>query len=159
MNHNLKSLYELCIRNGYIKKTIDYKTFSTVAREFHKEISEKVLRGYEFRPAENLGVFHIIKDIRRGKTINWGESNKRKAEIIASGRIPYDKEKAPDGIYYLIYFEDNEYFKWKWFKEKPTQFIRNVKFYLFKPCTYNRRTISKVIKADNLIKENYGVYR
>jgi len=159
MNHNLKTLYKVCIDNGYIAPDIDYKTFSILIREFHKEISQRVLRGYKFRPGENLGQFHLVKDIRRGKTIDWGNSNKLKQSIIERGGVPYDKVNAPDGEEWLLYYQDNDYYKWKWFKETSTTFIKNVKYYIFKPCTTNRRSIAKVIKEDDLITESYGTYK
>jgi hypothetical protein len=159
MSHNLKSIYNVCLENEYIPKGITYKEFFTTLNSFHKEISPKIMFGYKFRPNGRLGVFNVVKDIRRGKTINWGDSNKLKAAIIAQGGIPYDKKTAPDGEKWHVYYMDNEYFKWKWFKEGATEFIKNSKYYIFKACTKNRRTVGKVVNENKLVTVNYAVYK
>jgi hypothetical protein len=157
MNHNLKSIYNICIEQGFIKD-IEYKTFANIVKQFHKDISLEVQLGYRFQPNGELGTFNIIRDIRRGRTIDWGASNKFKQKILDNGGIPFNKETAPNGEEWFIYFEDNNYYKWKWFKRKPT-FIKNLIYYMFKPSSKNRRTISQVIKDNPLAAERYGVYK
>lgn len=160
MSHNLKSIYKICLENKFIPEDTTYKQFFETLDEFHKDISYKVNRGYKYRPNERLGVFNIIKDIRKGKTIDWGKSNKVKQSIIDAGGIPYNKETAPEGEMWHIYYEDNSYFKWVWFKEgKAINFIKNIKYYFFRPCTKNRRSIAQAIKEDELVTEIYGVYK
>jgi hypothetical protein len=163
MTHNLKTIYKICIDNNFISKDVTYKQFAEVIRECHIELSYNILRGYRFRPTGQLGDFYLVKDIRRGKTINWGASNKRKQEIIDAGETPLvgkaGTEESNNGKEWLMYFEDNDYFKWLWFKDTATKYLKNVKYYVFKPCTRNRRTIAKVIKEDSFITESYGTYK
>ena len=76
IQYNLKDLYLVCLREGFIKEEIEYKIFSTIIREFNITISKEIINGYAFHPGNRMGVFNLIKDKRRGKTINWGEFNK-----------------------------------------------------------------------------------
>lgn len=157
--YNLKDLYEICITKEFIESKIDYKTFSTIIREFNIQISNEILKGYKFKPGNNLGTFNIIKDIRREKSINWKESNKYKAWLIERNRVPYDKELAQEGEPWLIYYTDNTYYKWKWFKDVSTKYVKNINNFIFKAVTANRRNISKIVKEDNFIPENYVTYK
>lgn len=157
MSHNLKTIYKICISKNIISKDITYKEFFSIINSFHKDISNEIQLGYKFKPNDRLGTFNVVKDIRRGKTINWGASNKLKDAIIQSGGIPYNKENAPSGEKWHIYYSDKDYFKWKWFKEKATEFIKNSKYYMFRACTKNRRTVGKVVKQNELISDNYAI--
>ena len=159
IQYNLKDLYEVAIKEKFIKPEVDYKTFSTIIREFNIDISAEILKGYKFSPGSRLGVFNLIKDVRRGKTINWGESNKYKAYLISQGRIPFDKELSPQGEEWLIYYTDNTYYKWKWFKSGASKYIKHIGNFIFKPVTANRRNIAKVVKEDNFIPEGYVTYK
>lgn len=158
MSHNLKSIYNICVKNELIPKDTTYKEFFTTLNTYHREISDKIMKSYIHKPNEQLGSFNVIRDIRRGKTINWGESNKLKDLLIKTGKVPYNKETAPDGEMWHIYYTDNDYFKWKWFKEGATQYLKNAKYYVFRACSRNRRTVGKVIKEDQLIAENYVTF-
>ena len=159
IQYNLKNIYLVCLTEGFISKKIDYKTFSTIIREFNIDISKEILKGYKFSPGNRLGTFNIIKDIRRGKSINWGESNKYKQWLLDHNRLPFDKELAPDGEAWLVYFTDNTYYKWKWFKEGASKYIKNLNNFVFKPVTANRRNIAKVVKEDNFIPEGYVTFK
>lgn len=159
MSHNLKSLYSICIKEKLIPNDTTYKQFFEVLNEYHRGISEAIIKGYSHSPNGQLGNFKILKDIRRRKTINWGESNKLKQNIIDTGGTPYNKETAPHGDMWFVLFEDNEYFKWIWDKTTPVKFVKNSKYYVFRACTKNRRTVGKVIKENEFITDKYDTYK
>lgn len=156
---NLRDLFIVCIKEGFISPDVEYKTFSTIIREFNIDISTEILKGYKFSPGSRLGIFNLIKDIRRGKTVNWGESNKYRQRLIDQGKVPFDKELAPHGEEWLIFYTDNTYYKWKWFKNGASQYVKHIGNFVFKPVTANRRNIAKVVKEDKFIPENYVTYK
>lgn len=145
---NTCDIFNIAVNKGLIKD-IPYRMFYDVVREFHKEISKKIVEGYRFRPGHSLGTFYITKDLRKGYSIDWGSSNKRKAELITEGKIPYDKETAPDGEKWFIFYVDNLYFKWKWSQDTATHLTRNLKHYMFDATTGNRKSVGKAIKRMN----------
>lgn len=157
--YNTRAIYNICIENGIIREDeIPYKTFYNVIREFHKEISQKIIFDtYRFNPSE-IGVFEILRSERRGKSIDWNASKKRKQEIIDSGEVPYSKLNAPNGIDWFVY-HDGDYFKWNWYKNTATTFIKNIRFYMFKAATGNRRAVAQAVKNNPFASINYGIRR
>lgn len=158
--YNTRAIYNICIEKGIIQKDeISYRLFYDIIREFHKEISHKIiLETYRFKPSE-IGIFEVIKDIRRGKSINWHASKKRKQEIIDAGGTPYSKLSAPNGIEWFVYHEGEDYFKWHWFKDTSAKFIKNLKFYTFKVATGNRRAVAPAVKQNPFADLDYGIRR
>jgi hypothetical protein len=158
--YNTKAIYTLCVEQGIINKDeFVYKDFYNVIREFHKEIAKKIINDqYKFKPSQ-IGIFEITKDIRRGQSINWGASNKRKQEIIDSGLVPYNKENSPEGIEWFIYHEGGDYYKWRWFKDTGAKFISNIKYYNFQAARANLRGLAKAIKENPFASLEYGIHR
>lgn len=153
---NTKYIYNLCIEKGYIQD-VDYKTFSLVIREFNKEISDKILKGYKFK-AVNLGIFEVLRVPRKKATINWNDSKKYKQELIEKGITPYSRDENPDGEKWFIYFTDPWYFKWVWFKTKASKYVGNLFYYTFTASFDNKRGIAKAIKNNNLAELDYELY-
>lgn len=156
---NIRSIYDLCLEKEYIISSLTYNEFNKIVRDFNKEIADKILKGYKFQPGFRLGLFNIVRDIRRGQTIDWGASNKLKKEILAKGEILYDKEKNPEGKEWLLYYLDNEYFKWKWSKIGTAKYTPNILFFMFRASSRNRRIIGKIVREDKSIIDNYGEYK
>jgi len=111
-----------------------------------------------FKPSQ-IGIFDIKKDIRRGQSIDWGASNKRKQEIIDSGLTPFNKTTAPDGIEWFIYHEGGDYYKWRWFKDTGALFISNIKYYTFTATRANLRGLAQCIKQNPFASLDYGIHR
>ena len=157
--YNTKAIYDLCLSLDLVKKEqVPYTIFYTIIREFHKAIAEGIIfKTYSFKPSE-IGIFHVLRDERRGKSINWQASKKRKQEIINSGGIPYSKLGAPHGLEWFVYHE-GDYFKWNWYKDKGASFIKNLKKYTFKVATGNRRAVAKAVKSNTFASIDYGIRR
>lgn len=155
--YNTRAIYNICIEKGILQKNeIPYKLFYDIIREFHKEISNKIVFDtYRFKPSE-IGVFEILRLDRKGKSIDWNASKKRKQEIIDAGGTPYSKLNAPNGIEWFVYHE-GDYFKWNWFKDTGAKFVKNLKFYVFKAATGNRRAVAKAIKQNPFADLDYGI--
>jgi hypothetical protein len=158
--YNTRAIYDICVKQDIIDKNeISYRDFFNVIREFHKEISSKIIFDtYRFKPSE-IGVFEIIKDIRRGKSIDWNASKKRKQQLLDDGLVPFSKAEAPDGIKWFVYHEGSDYFKWNWFKDTGAKFIKNIKYYTFKVTTGNRRTVAPAVKQNPFADLDYGIRR
>jgi hypothetical protein len=155
---NTREIYNICVQNGVInKKEIPYKLFYDVIRQFHKQLSDKIIfNTYQFKT--NIGQFEVLRDERRGKSIDWNASKKRKQDIIDSGGTPFNAQTAPHGIKWFIYHE-GDYFKWHWFKDTGISFIKNIKYYVFKPTSDNRRAVAKAVKNNPFAELDYGVHR
>jgi len=157
---NTKAIFKHAIENKLLPEDTDYVTFYNVVREFHKEIAIKIMNGYEFKPGYLLGNFHIVKDLRKGKTINWGASNKRKQELIDQGITPFNKATAPNGVEWFIYYTDNKYYRWRWLKDIRKNFTKRMKYYMFSAAANNRKALGKIVKANqDIILENYVTYK
>lgn len=145
--YNTRSIYNLCIEQGLInKETCSYRDFYDVIREFHKGVSNKIIfNEYNFKI--NIGYFKVLRVARKGESINWGASKKRKQELIDSGLTPFNKTTALDGVKWFIYHE-GDYYKWSWFKDKAATFIKNCKMYKFTPMTGNRRAVAKAVQLN-----------
>ncbi len=158
--YNTRAIYNLCVEQGILDKNeIPYIQFYHIVREFHREVSQKIIfNTYRFKPSE-IGFFEILKDQRKGKSIDWNASKKRKQEIIAAGGTPYNKAEAPTGIEWFIYHEGSDYFKWNWFKDTGAKFIKNIKYYVFKAATGNRRAVAKAVKQNPFADLDYGIRR
>lgn len=151
----IKDIYDLLVNEGIIdKKEIKIQEFKKVVKEFHQLIShEIVFKAYKYKFGE-IGEFSIVRDKRRGKSINWGASNKRKQEIIDSGQIPFNKETAPDGIKWFIYHE-GDYFKWHWYKSNT--FVKNINVTSFRSTRTNRVAVGTAVKNDPFAETTYGI--
>lgn len=152
----LKDIYNLLVDEGIIdKKEINFqKEFRPVVKEFYKLISHEIAeKAYKFNLG-GLGEFKAVKDKRRGKSINWGDSNKRKQEIIDSGQVPFNKETAPDGIKWFILHE-GDYFKWQWYKSNS--YVKNINVSTFKVTRTNRIMLGRAVKNDPYAETTYGI--
>lgn len=150
--YNNQSLYDMAIKNGLLDKSITYKQFSTVVKDFNKKVSLEILDGYIFKSP--IGKIEIRKRERKVAAIDWNESKKYRADLIAEGKIPFNKDTAPDGIKWFKYFTHNMDYLWKWTKHATYGYWR------FQACKDNKRKIGKVVRekvANQTIKEvEYG---
>lgn len=151
----LRDIYDLLITEGIIdKKEIPFKEFRPVIKEFYKLISNEIIfKAYKFTVGE-IGEFKIVRDKRRGKSINWGASNKRKQELIDAGEVPFNKDNAPDGVKWFIYHE-GDYFKWQWYKSHT--YVKNINVTAFRATRTNRVAVGAAVKNDPFAETTYGI--
>jgi hypothetical protein len=156
----IKHVYKTCVNfNTIDKKEISYKEFYRVVRLFHRLISSKIIDGYKFN--SEVGTIEIDKKPRPGRMVDWGNSNARKQRIIAEGKIPFNKETAPNGEHWLCYFTDSTHYKWKWNKSAGV-----LGCVLFIACTDNKKKLGKEVNRkkelenvsfEDLIKSTHNI--
>lgn len=127
---NLRDLYKIYTSEGGI---LSYNKYKEVIELFMKEIIQKIIKtGYEFSMPYRCGLIKVIQlartvTIKEDGTIkgavDWGESNKLKAEIIKRGDIPLSSVKDENGkttketnggVPWLCYYTSKTFFSWVW---------------------------------------------
>ena len=114
---------------------ITYQLFKYTLDNYNKGIVEALLQGKTFNIGNKLGRIRIKKFVRnfKRKTVDWGETNKIKAQ----------------GINKLIYYTDEYYYGFAWEKRYCT--VKNKSVYKFKPAGGKRGPKKLLI---TLLKEN-----
>ena len=82
MQHTISHIYEDYKKtNGSVPKDI----FVAICSEFNMQIIDYLLEGKEFHMGHNLSTLSVIRKERdpRIPTIDWGESNKYKDELLS----------------------------------------------------------------------------
>lgn len=172
-----KSLYKIeekleKIASSYIPEN----TFKEILYRFNNKISDEIVyKGYVLRLGSGLGFIRIKKvnaihnrdgSLRVKKRINWGESNKRKNELLQNGEVPYkvlerDVEgkivSTNNGVNWFIYHSNDFDYLWNWNKNKCV--VMNSAYYKFKPTIYNNTTgdgnkLGNINKLKQLVTSN-----
>ncbi len=127
MQHTISHIY-----NDYTTRddSVSKQTFVDICSEFNIMIIDYILDGKEFNMGSNLSTLSIVRMERdpRSPAIDWGESNKYKAELIEKGEELYNKE-TDQGIKWQLYYTDKEYLKYYWRKGKCK--VKNKSVYRF----------------------------
>ncbi len=127
MQHTISHIY-----NDYTTRddSVSKQTFVDICSEFNIMIIDYILDGKEFNMGSNLSTLSIVRMERdpRSPAIDWGESNKYKAELIEKGKELYNKE-TDQGIKWQLYYTDKEYLKYYWRKGKCK--VKNKSVYRF----------------------------
>lgn len=159
------------------KCDISKDIFKEVIYRFNTKVSDEILyKGYTFRPGFGLSSTRIKKiktDLRIRKRINWDESLKYKAQLIAEGKLPFkvlewDSERRPikdnGGEKWFVYFEGDFDYLWNWNKKKANAL--NTPYYKFRPTIYNNtkkggklgniNKLKQLVKIDSELLKNYS---
>ena len=105
-------------------KHINFTLYKMIIMKFTKKMVDKVIEGgYNHKLVPSFGGFSVYGVESKRKRINWGQSNKNRAAIIARGDIPYVKEDAINlddykGIKWMVYRPPLDYFV-RW--DKPDE--------------------------------------
>jgi hypothetical protein len=160
---NIKKLQE---------QLVDERTFKVFLRSLNKHIKEAILyKGYSFNFGGNVSSIFVerkkryIKDdkadgmstIHNNVVIDWGSSNKKKAEIIERGGTPYKAIKDENGVIvgdnggekWLVPFTDEYGFWLGWEKKKCT--LTNKSLYRFSPARGVIVGIQDARKDENVV--------
>lgn len=177
---NTRAIYDI-----YCKKTknpVTYEQYKYIIQELHKKISDKILDGYKYNPLIRVGFFQIVLNYRKKRSekyIDWGKSNKRKAEILARGgtlyseywehngvilepsaTIPVDAVKKNNGgEKWVIHYNDTFYLNWAWGKDSHSKRTKNITRYSFVPTRANKRAIGKIFDRTPDPELIYGINR
>ncbi len=148
------------IYKDYLKdeESIPYEDFKHILEIFNKKLSEKIIKGYKFKIGHNLGTIKIVKKERKFRlnengnptsAINWGASNKRKAELLKEGKKLYDEKEQPNGEEWLVFFTDRFFIRFLWNRGDTTTFsAKNIRTYAFRPTWTNKRSLSLFVQAN-----------
>lgn len=133
----LKDFYnfykENSIKKG--KSYVDYKTYTTIIREFNLEFRNKIIYNSErIKLPYRLGELFVHKFEN-----NYSEENKK------NWSIDFKKTKE---LGKTIYHGAKYGYRWKW--NKKTCIVRGKKYFTFKPCRTSSRLIADAIKNKNL---------
>lgn len=112
-------VYHNLIHECRNRKEVDYATYRAAVRAYYMKVQECVLEGFAYSFGYGIGEFSInrfkVDSNRRRKVCDFAATNKKKAEIIAAGKIPYDKKMAEicavrgikyEGVPYIVYKND-----------------------------------------------------
>jgi chaperonin cofactor prefoldin len=146
------------------KQLISSSDFINILSTFNLTIVDEILKGYVFNLGYGLSYIRIKrKDVstRKHKKVDWGESNKKKKEILAENKLPYEVLERNEegkilidngGEHWLIYHTKQIEFLWHWAKGRFP--IANKFFYKFKPTYCGAGQNGCVQKLRQLEKEN-----
>jgi len=131
---------------------IDKKIFKDICSVFNIEIISYILEGLTFNMGNNLSTISVVRKERdfRSPTIDWGESNKYKKELLNEGEKLYNSE-TDTGVKWHIYYTDRFYCKYYWRKGKCK--IPNKSVYRFdatRGLKGNKEKLINMLKLDDL---------
>lgn len=132
--HSTKGMYAYYKQKNPTSK-IPYWMFKEVVTRFNKKSSDAIIFGQILNIGNRIG--HIlIKKIGRNyrkPMIDWGESKRKKQELINQGIIPKDQNN-PTGEEWMIFYTDPWYLRWAWGKKRVCK-VKNQTVYKFIPTS------------------------
>lgn len=142
-----------------------YKEY--IKKYYMQSVHKTLLDGNAYRFSHGIGdlMINYWKYVNgvRSKIVDWNATNKRKKEILDAGLKLYDKEEAEiykirglkyDGIPYVVYKTNNEYFdielvNCKSFSKKNIKF----KHANYIPAKFRKRTPEDIANQFNSVEE------
>lgn len=149
----LKDFHKTYVSRGGILSLKEYKA---IMQTFLRGALTDILDGKPLVMGYRLGKIEVQRNERNYKrpTINWGESNKYKKQLLAEGKELYDKD-INSGHEWFVYFTDAYYYKYNWKKDRVkaignVMVLRNVMYYEFKPFRNSQRALTASVKDNEL---------
>ena len=138
---NALDMFKFFLKNNP-DTTVTYSSYKHALSEFHKKAVQMILCGKTFYMGHKLGLIRIKKVERNfdKPSINWGETNKLKAE----------------GINKHVYFTDEYWYRWYWNKSRAS--LKNKSVYKFSPTEGskgNKKKLVQTIKMDQFAHLNF----
>lgn len=127
MQHTISHIYNDYTEAGnFMEKSL----FVAICSEFNMMIIDYILEGKEFNMGNRLSTLSVVRKARdpRNPAIDWGETNRYKAELIEEGVELYNSDTG-EGVKWHIYHTDGEYCKYYWRKGRCT--VKNKSVYRF----------------------------
>lgn len=151
---NTKDLYKLYRKNS--DGVLSYNEYKSIIAAFHKKISELIIQGALWEMPYFLGLQKVVLKKRKFTIkengmvkgqINWGESNKRKANLIENQELPlaYYKDEEGNiigdngGKEWLVYHITPFYPLWI---RVNNPFLKNSYKCKFSPTRHNEKTLA-----------------
>jgi hypothetical protein len=144
---------------------LGYEQFKSIIATFNYAVSQRVNEGYLFVLPHHLGTIKVIENKRKVKlskrgdgvvaAVDWGTSNKIKAEILSRGGLPYREENGVGngGEKWLVYHTSPVYYTI--IRVVDLQ-LKNHSLYEFKPTWHNQRGLQKIIDENSSLLFKQG---
>lgn len=131
MSQTLKDIYKLYKKD--IEDPLDYSIFRDICELFNIYAMDEIIEGKTLNMGSYLSTLSVIRIQRNynNPSVNWGETNKLKKELLEEGYTENDlySKDNPDGIKYFIYHTDDWYCRFYWNKKYCK--VRNKSVYSF----------------------------
>lgn len=139
------------------KRIVDKTTFRTIIFAFNEGMTDAIIKdAYEFKVGYGISSILIRGKKRGSEGTLWGESKKKKQEILESGGTPYHPVHAPDGEQWLVVDDSDFGYFWTWTKRSCN--VTNKDLYWFYPTigpNGNERRLIHYIKNNPLVVHKY----
>lgn len=157
MNHTITHIHQSYCDTV---EEIDKNLFKELCFDFNEQVIDMILEGGEFNMGNNLSTISILRMERdpNKRVIDWAESNKYKAELIASGDELYNNNTGK-GVRWHIYYTDDYYCKYYWYKGRCK--IKNKSVYRFdasRGIKGNKEKLTRLLKKDDLAYLRFKKY-
>lgn len=139
--------------NKYSSTYIDKKLFKFILESFCFEMMENLCKGKSWSLGYGLGALEVVKKERFKPAINWGDSTKKKEEIIARGGTPFEVThrltdgtivKHNNGEPWFVYFTED--FCWLIWNKKYSS-LENIRYYSIAPVYTMMNNIVEVANS------------
>jgi hypothetical protein len=141
------------------KELIPFTLYNKIISKCNNKIIDKIIEeNYKAEPLKSFGSISVIRNYNEHRRINWGASNKLKAEIENRGGIAYNKEEELKAIaegkeytgedWLVIHPFLDFYLEWhtKWISKKLNPVLRD---YKYTPARGVVSIVSKLQKVKN----------
>jgi hypothetical protein len=133
---------------------ISYSVFTQIIKEFYKEISNMIIfNTFEFRMPYRLGRLRIRKYKPKIKVNADGTIDKSRLFIdyASTKKLWSTNEEAKENKKLVFHLNDHTNgYQHRWFWEKRTSNIPNHSAYCFIPSRFNKRTLAKALKDEDI---------
>lgn len=125
--------YTTMIDNISKRAKLTFGEYRNYVTKYFNAVHKSLLEGNAYKFTHGIGVYlinywNIPKETRKNiKKLDFAATNKRKREIIESGRKPYDEKEAIwykmrnipyDGVDYKVYKNDSNYYEFTFIRSK-----------------------------------------
>jgi hypothetical protein len=155
---NLLRSEKVCIDSisQYSVLKVPFNFYKYAYVELNTEFSKAILLGADMDFGAGVGRIYIKEKVRNflneqcTKAINWGESNKVKAQLLADGKTLYNETTNPDGVKWHV--KHTEDFSYWWWWECNLPHIPTARFYKFIPTSF----MNGVARQYDTVKETFN---
>lgn len=159
-----------CLRQIELAKNradIKPKQYKEYLRKYYMQsVHKAMIDGYAYRFSNSIGDLMInywkYVDKPRDTIVDWAATNKRKQEILKAGLKLYNKEEAEiykirglkyDGIPYVVYKTNKEYFDIELFNNRIGGKYIRFKHANYIPYKFRGKTVSDIANMFNNVDE------
>jgi hypothetical protein len=114
------------------KAAANFLLYRDILQGFNLMLMDFIIKGGVFHIGHRLGNLKIIYKNRKRLSVDWGQSNKNKQEILDRGGIPKHISQ-PNGEKWLVFRDSQKSVYWFWDKTFVT--MKNNAYFEFKPTS------------------------